>query len=134
MNLLQAESSAESDARFRHLRDYVRSFSPGSANARIVKENHLMIRGKAVDYVRIPAIHVGVEVPQKKQRNRTRSAESAVGVADAVGRHKLCGGRFVFVLHLSIPVFHLRAVTSLSAVSLMNRCSSPTLVPGASIP
>jgi hypothetical protein len=35
-----------------------------------------MIRGKAVCYLRIPAIHVGVEVLQKEQRNRARFAES----------------------------------------------------------
>src|SRR5277367_1720532 len=98
VKLLQAEGSAESDARFRHLRDYVRSFSSGSANARIVKEDHLMIRGKAVDYLRIPAIHVGVEVLQKEQRNRARFAESAEGVTDTIGLNKLCGDRFVCVI------------------------------------
>ena len=54
-----------------------------------------MIRGNAVGYVRIPAVHVGVEVPQKEQRNCARFAESAVGVTDAIGLNKLCGDRFV---------------------------------------
>src|SRR5260370_30973661 len=85
---------------FRHLRDRVRSFSSGSANARIVKENHLMIRSKAVGYVRIPAVNVGVEVPEKKQRNRARFAESAVGVTDAIGPNKLFRGRFVLLIAL----------------------------------
>src|SRR6202030_3516332 len=89
VNLLQAEGSAQSNARFRHLRDHVRSSSSGSANARIVKENHLMIRSKAVGYVRIPAVHVGVEVLQKKQRNRARFPESAVGVTDSVSLYEL---------------------------------------------
>jgi hypothetical protein len=57
-----------------------------------------MIRSKAVDYVRVPAVHVGVEVPQKEQRNRARFAESAVGITDAVGFNKLCGDRFVCVI------------------------------------
>src|ERR1700731_4304802 len=98
MNLFQAEGSAESNAMFRHLRDRGRSFSSGSANARIVKENHLMIRSKAVGYVRIPAVHVGVEVLQKEQWNRARFAESAVGVTDVIGLNKLCGDRFACVI------------------------------------
>src|SRR5580692_1899192 len=83
---------------FRDLRDRRRSFSSGSTNARNVKENHLMIRSKAVGYVRIPAVHVGVEVPQKEERNRARFAESAAGVTDAIGLNKLCGDRFVCVI------------------------------------
>src|SRR5258708_25827367 len=83
---------------FRHLRDRVRSFSSGRANAHIVKENYLMISSKAVGYVRIPAVHVGVEVPHKKQRNRTRFAESAIGETDAIGLNKLCRDRFVCVI------------------------------------
>src|SRR4029077_12848769 len=83
---------------FRHLRDRVRSFPSGSANARIVKENHLMIRGKAVGYVRIPAVHAGVEVPEKEQWNRAPLAESAVGETDAIGLNKLCGDRVVRVI------------------------------------
>jgi hypothetical protein len=93
VNLFQAEGSAESDERFRHLRDDVRSFSSGSANARIVKENHLMIRRKAIGYVRIPAVHVGIEVLQKEQRNRARFAESAIGEADSVSLYELCRRR-----------------------------------------
>src|SRR5579864_1447416 len=98
MNLFQAEGSAESNAMFCDLRDRGRSFSSGSANARNVKENHLVIHSKAVGYVRIPAVHVGVEVPEKEQRNPARFAESAVGVTDTIGLNKLRGDRFVCVI------------------------------------
>src|SRR4029077_3819458 len=98
MNLFQTEGSAESNAMFRDLCDRGRSFSSGSTNARNVKENHLVTGSKAVGYVRIPAVHVGVEVPEKEQRNRARFAESAVGVTDAIGLKKLCGDRFVRVI------------------------------------
>src|ERR1700722_2201300 len=112
---------------FRHLRDYVRSFPSGKANTRIVKENHRMIRSKAVGYVRIPAVHVGVEVPQKEQRNRARFAESAVSVTDVIGLNKLCGDRFVCVIpHRLCPI-------PIRLLRLMG-CFWPTLVPGASIP
>src|ERR1700720_1129850 len=93
VNLFQAEGSAESDERFRHLRDDVRSFSSGSANARIVKENHLMIRRK------IPAVHVGIEVLQKERRNRARFAESAIGEADSVSLYELCRRGLVGMNH-----------------------------------
>src|ERR1700680_3493596 len=92
---------------FRHLRDRVRSFACGSANTRIVKENHLMIRSKAVGYVRIPAVHVGVEELEKEQRNRAWFAESAIGEADIIGLNKFCRDRFVCVVAhtcLSKPV------------------------------
>src|SRR4029077_10002177 len=98
MNLFQTEGSAESNAMFRDLCDRGRSFSSGSTNARNVKENHLVTGSKAVGYARIPAVHVGVEVPQKEQRNFARFAESAVGVTDAIGLNKLCGDRFVRVI------------------------------------
>src|ERR1700723_462893 len=125
MNLFQAEGSAESDAMFGDLRDRGRSFSSGSANARNVKENHLMIRSKAVGYGRIPAVHVGVEVPQKEQRNRARFAESAVGVTHVIGLGKPCGDRFVCVsTHRLCP----------SNLILTLGCFWPTLFPGASIP
>ena len=65
MNLFQADGSAESNAMFRDLRDRGRSFSSGSTNARNVKENHLMIRSKAVGYVRIPAIMLELKYPRK---------------------------------------------------------------------
>src|SRR5258707_13893536 len=106
---------------FRHLRDRRRSFSSGSANARIVKENHLMIRSKAVGYVRIPAVNVGVEVPEKKQRNRARFAESAVGVTDAIGLNKLCRDSFGGVIAhrpFSFPSYRLPRVLRVKGQTL----------------
>src|SRR5580692_1638465 len=101
---------------FRHLRDRVRSFSSRSANARIVKENHLMIRGKAVGYVRIPAVHVGVVVPQKEQRNRARFAESPVGITDAIGFNKLCGGSLLCVIAHRLTPSNLTCCTDAAVV------------------
>src|SRR6202041_610992 len=126
MNLFQAEGSAQSNAMFRHLRNRGRSFSSGSANARIVKENHLMIRCKAVGYLRIPAVHVGVEVPQKEQRNRARFAESAIGEADAISLDKPCRDRFVCVIAHRVSLSNL--------ILMLMGYFGPTFVPGASIP
>src|ERR1700679_1342844 len=83
----------------RHLRDRVWSFSSGSANARIVTENHFMVRSEAVGYVGIPAVHVGVEVLQKEQRNRARFAESAIGEVDSLSLYELCRRGLVSMHH-----------------------------------
>src|SRR4029077_7051644 len=89
MNLLQTERTAKSNALRRHLYNRVRRFSSRSRNACIVKQNDLMIRCEAVRDRRVPAIHIGVEVPQEKQRNRSWFAEKTVGITDASGFHKL---------------------------------------------
>src|SRR4029077_21002013 len=89
MNRLQAERSAKSNALRRHLHDRVRRFSSRSRNAGIVKQNDLMIRCEAVRDHRVPAIHIGVEVLQEKQRNRSWFAETTVGITDPFGFHKL---------------------------------------------
>src|SRR5215831_10339185 len=98
MNCLQAECTAESNAMLHHLHDRVRRFSSQGSNACIVKQNDLVVRCEAVRDRRIPAIHVGVEVLQKEQRNRSWLAETTVGITNAFGFNELCRDRFVCVI------------------------------------
>src|SRR5262244_1696250 len=104
MNRFQIECTAESNALMRHLDHRVWRFSSRSPNARIVKQNDLMIDCEAVRYRGIPTIHVGVEVLQQEQRNRPCFAETTVGIADSFGLNKLCRDRFVRVIvHSNTP-------------------------------
>ena len=80
MNCLQGECTAESNTVARHLHDRVRRFASRTRNARIVKQYDLMVRCETVRDRRVPAIHVGVEVLQKEQRNRPCLAETTVGI------------------------------------------------------
>ena len=85
-----------------------------------------MIPGKAVGYARIPAVHVGVEVPEKEQRNRARLAKSAVGVTDAIGLNKLCGDRFVRVIahRLSLSNLIPFGLTAFGIRLVQTKCSA----------
>src|SRR4029077_6462510 len=98
MNRLQTERTAESNAMVRHLPRRIRRFASRSPNARIVKENDLMIRCEAVRDRRVPAIHVGVEVLQKEQRDRSRLTKTTVYITDSIGFSKSCRYRFVYVI------------------------------------
>src|SRR5260370_14364090 len=89
INRLHTECTAESNATRRHLHDRVRRFSSRSRNARIVKQNDLMIRCETVRYRRIPTVQVGVEIFQKEQRNRSWLAETTVGITNSLGLNKL---------------------------------------------
>src|SRR6266481_2605597 len=107
MNCLEAECAAKTKAIARHLRYGGRCFSSRSPNARIVKQNHLVIPSETVGYGGIPSVHVGVEVFQKEQRNGSRLAETTVGITDSIGLNKVCRDRFVCVIAhtcLSNPV------------------------------
>src|ERR1700730_6688717 len=106
MNRLEAECAAKTKAIAR-LRYGGRCFSSRSPNARIVKQNHLVIPSEAVGYGGIPSVHVGVEVLQKEQRNGSRLAETTVGITDSIGLNKVCRDRFGCVIDntcLSNPV------------------------------
>src|SRR3989442_5540251 len=98
MNRLEAECAAKTNAIARHLRYGGRCLSSRSPNARIVKQNHLVIPSEAVCYGGIPSVHVGVEVLQKKQRNGFPPAGTTVGITDSICLNKTCPGRFVCVI------------------------------------
>jgi len=102
MNCLQAERAAKGNATARHPHDRVRRFASRSANARVVKQNDLMIRCVAVRDRWISAIHVGIEVLEKEQRNRPCRDETTVGITNALGLDKLCRHRFVCVIARSL--------------------------------
>src|ERR1700681_3262619 len=98
MNRLEAECAAKTKAIARHLRYAGRCFSSRSPNARIVKQNHLVVASEAVGYGGIPSVHIEVEVLQKQQRNGSCLAETTVGITDAIGINKFCRDRFVYVI------------------------------------
>src|SRR6266566_177494 len=80
--------------------------SSRSSNARIVKQHDLMIRCEAVRDRWIPAIHIGVEVCQKEERNCPCFAETTVGITSALSLNKLCWNRFVCVIAYSLSPHH----------------------------
>src|SRR2546426_12700680 len=88
MNRLEAECAAKTNAIARHLRYGGRCFSSRSPNARIVKQNHLVIPSEAVCYGGIPSVPIGVEVLPKEQRKGSRLAEKTVGKTDSIGPNK----------------------------------------------
>src|SRR2546429_7660130 len=108
MNRLEAECAAKTNAIARHLRYGGRCFSSRSPNARIVKQNHLVIPSEAVCYGGIPSVPVGGEVLQKEQRKGSRPSETTVGIKDSICPHKDCRDCFLCVnvcTCLSNPVF-----------------------------
>jgi hypothetical protein len=103
MHRLHAEHTAERHAMLRHRHDRGRRCASRRPNARIVKQQDLMIRGEAVRNRRIPAIHSGVKVGQQEERTRPCFAETTVGITSALSLNTLCWNRVVCVMahHLS---------------------------------
>ena len=128
MHRLHAERTAERHAMLRHRHDRVRRFASRRPNARIVKQHDLMIRCETVRNRRIPAIHSGIEVGQKEERNRPCFAETTVGIPRALSLNKLCGNRFVCVMAHSC-LSTLLAVSAL-LMQAIDCLSSPSKQPG----
>src|ERR1700731_1072182 len=95
-----------------HLDDRAGGFSSRSSYARIVKQNYLMIVSETICYLRIPSVHVGVEVLQKRQRDRSCFSETTVGITDSFGLNKQSRNRLVCerghncFSHVSHPFCH----------------------------
>src|SRR5215469_16195040 len=102
MNRRQAKGVAESSAMSRHLSDRFGRFSSRNSDTRIVKENDFMIRCETICYCRVPSVHVGVEVPQEKQRRPSWSSETTIGVTDASVLNKSSRNCFVSVVAHSL--------------------------------
>src|SRR5271169_809411 len=82
---------------FRHLLYCGWCASSRISHPGVVKQNDVMIRCEAVRNRRVPAIHVGVEVLQKKKRSLACPTETAVGVTNTIGLNELCRNRIVCV-------------------------------------
>src|ERR1700732_4428060 len=102
VNGLQTQRPQESDAMWRHLRDGWGRFSPGSAHTCVIKQNDLLISRERVRDFRVPSIHVGIEVSEKKEWNRTCLPEAAERVARAVGLGELRRDCFMCVFARSL--------------------------------
>ena len=105
VNGLQTQCPTESNAMWRHFRDAMRRFFPGSSYTCVIKQNDLAISRESVRDFRIPSIHVGVEVSEQEEWNRAWPAEAPVRVPHAVGFHELCRDCFMRVFAHSL-FFH----------------------------
>src|SRR5277367_3483142 len=80
VNCVQFERTAEGNSVVCQLYNGRWRLPFGSSDARVVEQDDLMVERKGIHNQGIPAVHVGVEVAQAEQRNRSGLSETTVGI------------------------------------------------------